>query len=323
MIILEREEPRILAKIEALKPRLHPNHPKLDLMNRDYASFKAGYHGEKKVDYYLSLLDQEKFDIYQGIRLPNREGYFQIDALITTNGYIITDEIKNLAGTIIYDKKNNQFTQNTKPITNPFSQVKMQKLQFVDWLQTHKFAPIPVDYLITMANSATKIETPFGTPDNYWNLGYGYDLIEKIQVFEKSFRKEAITLKERKRMRRLLLKYHHPLDIDILKKYEISKVEVKPGVQCPICHMIGMIRTYGIWECLLCHHKSKDAHIKALHDYFLINGPTITNQQFREFTQIHSSQLASRILSDMGLSHTGINKGRVYYSTPSEQKTRV
>ncbi|MHC0038183.1 nuclease-related domain-containing protein [Pseudoneobacillus sp. C159] len=316
MIVLEREEPRILAKIEALKPRINPNHPKLDIMNRDYASFKAGFQGEKKVDYYLSLLDQDKFDIYQGIRLFNGKTYYQIDALVTSNNFIITDEIKNLTGTIIYDKKNNQFTQNEKPITNPFSQVKLQKLQFVDWLQTYKFSPIPIDFLITMANPATKIESPFGTPDNYWNLGYGYDLIEKIQVFERSFKKEAIPLKERKRLRKLLLKYHTPLDIDILSKYEISITEVKPGVQCPLCLTIPMIHTYGTWECLICHHKSKNAHIKAVQDYFLIFGPTITNQQFREFTLIQSRQLASRLLAEMNLTHTGINKGRVYYSTP-------
>jgi hypothetical protein len=323
MIILKREEPRIISKIEALMSRLPENHLKMERINKDYSNFKAGYQGETRVDYYFSLMDQNKYDFYHGLRLYNGNTYFQIDTLIVSDYFILCDEIKNLSGTIVYDKKNNQFKKNDAVITNPFSQVKLQKIQLVDWLHNHNFQPFIVDILITMANPSTKIETPLGTPDEYWKLGYGHDLLEKIHIYEKSYKKEQFPSKERKRLKKLLLKYHTPLEIDVLKKYELSKEEILGGVECPSCHVLPMKHIYGTWICPQCLYKSKDAHKKTIQDHFLLFGPTITNKEFREFSHIQSRQISSRFLAEQNLSHTGINKGRIYYKPnyiPVEKK---
>lgn len=314
MIYLKREEPLILTKLDLLKNRLNENFPKMDLINKDFHSYKAGYQGEVNMDYYFSLMDEDKFDFYHGLRLFNGKSYFQIDTLIVTNRYILPVEIKKLSGTIVYDKKTNQFTQNSKPIKNPFSQVKLQKLQFVDWLQKHNFPPIPVDFLIPMANNFTKIEYPSGTPDQYWKLCYGYDLIEKIQVYEKSYKIEHFTSKDRKRLKKLLLKEHKPLDINVLIKYELSKQELIPGVMCPKCKTPSMDYHHGNWICSKCQLKSKDEHIRTVQEHFLIIKPTITNKEFRELTQIKSRQKASRLLASMNLPHTGTNSTRIYFS---------
>jgi hypothetical protein len=66
---------------------------KLDLIKRDYASFKAGYQGEKRIDYYFSLMDQTKYDFYHGIRLSNGKDCFQIDTLMVFNYFILADEL--------------------------------------------------------------------------------------------------------------------------------------------------------------------------------------------------------------------------------------
>jgi hypothetical protein len=315
MIYLERKEPQIVTKIEALIGRLSENFGKLDLIKKDYASFKAGYQGEKRIDYYFSLMDQNKYDFYHGIRLFNGKDYFQIDPLIVSNYFILADEIKNLSGTIIFNKKDNQFTQNNRVITNPFSQVKLQKLQFTDWLERHRFPPFPVDTLITMANPSTKIEAPLGFPDNYWKLGYGHDLINKINIYEKSYKKELIPNKERRRLKKLLLKYHTPLEVNVLRKYGVTKGDIIPGVKCPPpCLFIPMTYNNGVWSCPKCLHQSIDAYKNDIKNYFLIFGPTITNKEYREFTGVQSRYTATRHLSALSLPHTGTNKGRIYYS---------
>jgi uncharacterized Zn finger protein (UPF0148 family) len=314
MIQLKREKPLILTKLEILKYRLSENHPKMEEINKDFHSFKAGYQGEVNMDYYFSLMDQDKYDFYHGLRLPNGKSYHQIDTLIATNRYILAAEIKKLSGTIVYDKKTNQFTQNSKPIINPFSQVKLQKLQFVDWLQNHNFSPITVDFLIPMANNSTKIEYPSGTPDQYWKLCYGHDLLEKIQIYDKTFKVEHFTSKDRKRLKKFLLKEHTPLDVDVLKKYELSKGDLITGVLCPQCKTIPMSYTHGLWICPICQLKSKDEHIRTVQEHFLIIKPTITNKDFREITHIQSRQIASRLLVSMNLPNTGTNSSRIYYS---------
>jgi hypothetical protein len=314
MIYLERKEPQIVTKIEALIGRLSENFGKLDLIKKDYASFKAGYQGEKRIDYYFSLMDQTKYDFYHGIRLFNGKDYFQIDTLIVSNYFYFSSRNKK---SFWYNhlQKDNQFTQNNRVITNPFSQVKLQKLQFVDWLERHKFPPFPVDTLITMANPSTKIEAPLGFPDNYWKLGYGHDLIDKIHIYEKSYKKELISNKERRRLKKLLLKYHTPLEVNLQRKYGVTKGDIIPGVQCPPpCLFIPMTYNNGIWSCPKCLHQSIDAYKNDIKNYFLIFGPTITNKEYREFTGVQSRYTATRHLSALNLPHTGTNKGRINYS---------
>jgi len=64
--------------------------------------------------------------------------------------------------------------------------------------------------------------------------------------------------------------------------------------------------------CKRCGHISKDAHIAALKDYFLINGQSITNGQFRDFLGISSIHQSRRMLSRLDLNGSGEKKGRVY-----------
>jgi hypothetical protein len=315
MIQLERKKPQILIKIEILKGgRLAVNHPQMEVIDKDYTSYKTGYQGEVNLDYYFSLMDQDKYEFYHGLRLFNGQTYYQIDTLIATRNYILPVEIKKLSGTIVYDKKTNQFSRNEKPITNPFSQVRLQKIQFVDWLQSHKFPPIPVDFLIAMANNSTKFECPAGYPDQFWKLCYGHDIIEKVHIYDKSFKIKLFSSKDLKRLKKFLLKEHTPLDVDILKKYEIQKEDIMTGVLCPKCINKAMRYSYGVWTCSHCNYHSRNEHLKALQDYFLLFGPSITNMQFREFMQIDSRHVATRLLAAMKLPSAGTKSGRIYYS---------
>jgi hypothetical protein len=319
LIQLERQKPLILIKIEALiGGRLKENHHKMQAIEKDYASYKTGYQGEVNLDYYFSLMDQDKYDFFNGLRLFNGQSYFQIDTLITTREYILLIEIKKLSGTIVYDKKTNQFTRNETAITNPFSQVRLQKIQFIDWLQSHNFPPTPVDFLISMANNSTKFECPSGYPDQFWKLCYGHDLIEKVQIYNKSYKIEHFSTRNLKRLKKLLLKEHTPYDVDILKKYGIPKEDITTGVLCPRCIDKAMSYSHGLWTCSHCEYQSKNDHIKALQDYFLLFGPTITNKQFRDFMQIESRHVATRLLAAMKLPFTGNKSGRIYYSPDSK-----
>lgn len=58
---------------------------------------------------------------------------------------------------------------------------------------------------------------------------------------------------------------------------------------------------------------SKDAHIHALHDYFLMISPQITNLELRDFLQIANSRSATYILSTLDFPFSGSTKGRIYH----------
>nr|WP_255259872.1 nuclease-related domain-containing protein [Lentibacillus sp. CBA3610] len=80
-------------------------------MVSEYKREKAGYDGEKNVDYKLSTYPQKDFFVFQGIRLQNPPFYFQIDTLILSKKVIFILEVKNKQGTFKYDSKQRQLTQ--------------------------------------------------------------------------------------------------------------------------------------------------------------------------------------------------------------------
>lgn len=69
----------------------------------------------------------------------------------------------------------------------------------------------------------------------------------------------------------------------------------------------------GKWTCLTCSHISKDAHIIALKDYALLIHSQITNSQLRDFLQVPSIYVGTKLLASLNLTHTGKNKGRIYH----------
>ena len=87
----------------------------------------------------------------------------------------------------------------------------------------------------------------------------------------------------------------------------------KKGVLCMKCDFkSSMAYQNRSWCCRMCGTRDKNALRWALHDYRLLIGQHITNQQFREFVGIESMQVASKILSRLGFEKIGDKKGRFY-----------
>jgi ssDNA-binding Zn-finger/Zn-ribbon topoisomerase 1 len=128
--------------------------------------------------------------------------------------------------------------------------------------------------------------------------------------------KEILSRKTLKKLCKLLLKNHTPLTIDILSIYQIPYKDIITGVQCPECHFIPLKKSRNGWPCPSCKMISKDAHIQAVEDYFLLISPTITNKQCKDFLNLNSHDTAYRILTSMNLPHNGKTKGRVYFNPP-------
>src|SRR5699024_10649356 len=109
MILKKRKKPLPLVKLEAVIPRLSPQHPHLDEMKQDAAKRYRGYIGEQKVDYFLEQLPNQ-FIHLQDVQLRIDKRNFYIDILIITAHSIYCIEIKNFRGTITFDTILQQFT---------------------------------------------------------------------------------------------------------------------------------------------------------------------------------------------------------------------
>lgn len=100
--------------------------------------------------------------------------------------------------------------------------------------------------------------------------------------------------------------------------YHISPLDLLPGVECPNCGALGMIRCIRTWKCPTCNKNSLHAHTKTVQAYFWLIKENITNKEFREFCKVESIYAASRMLSNMDLdSHKG---GAWRYYTPKKDR---
>jgi hypothetical protein len=72
-------------------------------------------------------------------------------------------------------------------------------------------------------------------------------------------------------------------------------------------------RVRGTWKCSACNIVDKEAHIKALQDYFHLIDSSITNHQFRSFTYLSSSNIAKKLLTGLKLPYSGEKKSRMYH----------
>ncbi|MFG6494618.1 hypothetical protein P8610_04620 [Fictibacillus sp. UD] len=132
-------------------------------------------------------------------------------------------------------------------------------------------------------------------------------LPSKYEEFNAKYKKDVLSMKERKKIKRLLMKLNEPYNPDILSYYGIDKSELITGVLCPKCNN-QMIRLNANWECSACLHTSKTAHIQALRDYALIISTDITNKECKDFLHLSTSMQAYYLLNSLNLPFTGTSR---------------
>ncbi|WP_051291506.1 nuclease-related domain-containing protein [Fictibacillus gelatini] len=195
---------------------------------------------------------------------------------------------------------------------DPILQVKHQQHQFVNWLKDFKFPLVPVEGIVVLSNPNSIIKTTANWPEYFTTIIKSQTLLPKIETFKNQHNEEQLSNKELRKLEKLLIKHHTPLNLDVLSQYEILSSELLQGVSCPNCSALPMKRAYGTWICSICSFSSKDAHLAALQDYCLLIRSTITNQQFREFLKLPSSSIARKLLTSLNFPYDGAKKGRVY-----------
>ncbi|MBV7505239.1 NERD domain-containing protein [Bacillus sp. sid0103] len=310
--------PLRIKKYEALIRRITEDHSIRPTILIEHKNWMAGYHGEKSLDFHLSMLPESNYLIFHNIRLKLGRYFFQIDILLLTAAFALALEVKNRTGEYLFQKYLNQTILKTngseERIKNPVLQAKLQALKLKKWLKAHNCPDVPIHYLFVNSNQKATIRVEPGNEQILTNIVNSEGLIEKISQIASHNKHEKLDKKELNKVKRLLLSNDTPENPDLLERFHICKNDLLPGVQCPICNCLPMEYVYGTWVCPNCKCKSKTAHIQAIHDYFLLIKPSMTNSELRHFLQIDSPKCANKILKSMNLTFAGTLKGRIYYS---------
>ncbi|MFD1737665.1 nuclease-related domain-containing protein [Bacillus salitolerans] len=318
MIIKNHEKSIRLLITEALQRRLPPWHPKLAEIKEDWNKQMAGYRGEQALDYHLSILDSDEFYILYDLRLPCGDYYFQIDTLLIHPSFILIIEVKNMKGSLLFHTSFNQLIRTLNDqeegFKNPIAQVKRQTLQLQKWLNNHHISlPIYSVVVISNPNGIIKADQTANIHQLRKQVIHLESLTEHIYTLANKTNSNATDKKSLKRLCKQLLKSHTPLETNIELLYQLTPDLILNGVQCPQCSSAPMKRINANWFCPSCKLTSKQAHIQAIQDYFLLVSPTITTREAAIFLQV-STVLACKLLKGMNLHSTGRTKNFVFLS---------
>ncbi|WP_010531604.1 nuclease-related domain-containing protein [Lentibacillus jeotgali] len=319
-IVLQRKKPHELLAYEALFRCILEKYRQHEAIVSEYKRAKAGYDGEKNVDYKLSTYPHKDFFVFQGIRLENPPFNFQMDTLILTNKVIYILETKNQKGTFKYNSEQRQLTQvvngEVTSYKDPILQAEAQKTHLRAWLARHGVFNIPIETLVVVAYPTTIIENVTQDPDAYKKIIHNESLHQHLDRLNDSYTTNILTNADIKKLCSTILRENVPLRTSIIQQHNINEQHLIKGVPCEKCYKYPMKRLYKRWQCPYCSAISYNAHERFILDYFLLHGTTITNKQCRELLQVASPKTAYVIMNSMNLRKTGNTSARVYFSPP-------
>lgn len=181
------------------------------------------------------------------------------------------------------------------------------------WLEQHKIKSCPIESIIVISSPSTILKTTPGYQSIFQKVTHAVHIVDKIKELEHRYPDPALTPYLLQKLSKVLLQSHSPLEVNILKHYDIHPTDLIKGVICPSCSSVPMLRKYANWYCSVCRLQCDQAHIQAIQDYFQLISSQITNKQCREFLLLSSRHTATRLLESMNLPYTGHTKGRIYF----------
>ncbi|WP_052404878.1 nuclease-related domain-containing protein [Bacillus rubiinfantis] len=317
MFIKDILPPRILMQAEALERRLPEQHPAMPNIITRIKKLKSGYNGEKSLNFYLKQIPLLHASIFHDLRLPLGNGFFQIDVLLLSQKFMIIFEAKNNSGTLIFEKNQmiQQYEDTRKIYENPITQAKRHKILLHYFLNQYEIPKIPTDFFVTICKDSTEIDIKY--PEAYRRICRTGDVINIVETAHRSYKQEIVNKPTVEKISNLLVNSHTPKQYDVQKIFDIGQHEIITGVQCPCCFHLPMLYRRMNWLCPKCHFISKNAHIEAIEDYFLLFNLPLTNAELCRFLHIPSSRTATYIFSLLNLPYTGTNRNRKYHQATS------
>lgn len=314
MLLIKKHRPFPLRikQEEALLRRLSPSHKKRQEISDSLRKLRAGYRGETELDYHLQFLPEKDFLIFQDLRLPIQDHFFQLDTLVLTPAYALIIESKNIYGHLYFDPVSKQvirtFHGKKEGFPDPLLQTKRQQIHLQKWMS---IKPYPVYQLISIGSPSTIVETCPGNESLFKHILHAEHIPDKI--LDLPSESKLLSAYQLGKISERLLQEHTPVELDILDRYQLSPSDLLQGIPCPQCPSHTLTRIYANWKCLQCQTKIKKAHVRVIKDHLLLHG-SITNEECCELLGLSSYHTATRLLKAMNLPFKGNTKGRVYIS---------
>lgn len=298
----------------ALLKRLNDGSPSSDFIREEIRKMDPGVRGEERVFQRLRELRLAgAFRVFSDVCLELNDWKVQIDCLVVTDRCCIVLESKNISGRLYFNEELDEFYKEENgtetPISNPYFQL-MRHIRFMKELLRNTHPQMKVTGAVIMTAKSCRIMQK----STHYPIYKLESMVERVIQIYNSSGGASFSVGELEVVEKLLLENRSVFEYPPLcEYYRINASEVRLGVECPGCGVLGMRRTGKTWTCPSCHKRDRNAHKKAVNDYFWLINNKITNRDFRKFCMVDSIYAASRMLSNMDLQMHRAG-GKTYYT---------
>ena len=318
MIIKYREEPLKVEGYEALLRRLPPSHPKRTAIKRSLNNTKAGYGGEERLDKALEFFNPPyPHQIIQDFSLP-APLQIQVDTVVLTQSCVFLLEVKNITGKLQFKENPSALHSvladgNIRSYKSPITQMNETTMRMRIFLK-NLGCPLPLVSIIVIAHPSQIVEE---APIAARILSAGEVSFYLSEIKQQN---PLLSIEELHRLGQAFLNAHqdyHPFPL--APKFQIELSEIEPGVFCPRCRFGKMERTKVAWECETCRLISRNAHLEALNDWFMLIKTSITTAECQDFIGLKNLNTAKQFLMKSGCQPVGGRRYRHYIRQPLEK----
>lgn len=140
---------------------------------------------------------------------------------------------------------------------------------------------VPVHFFIAISEPST-INDVIGDEESIAKIvGHAEYIPRKIIDLDKKLNTNGKGKWYGHKIGEVILRECSQFNFDILRKLGVKSSDIMPGVHCPECRRLGMQRKKRSWHCPKCNKTSKQAHLRAMEDYFLLVNKEISNKECR------------------------------------------
>ena len=311
--------PNKLCGLLALERRLSADHQNLKSIQNEIYNRKAGFGGEQHFDQKMTEFQPSYPHAFlQGICLKHKGVFFEMDSILITPAFIIIFEAKNIGEKLILSSNPTQFIKESsdgtrKGLTSPVAELERKEFHLKEWLYDRGIH-IPINKVVAFAYSneltvtnveGTKIAFAYEIPAYLRTLTVNKSILNKTEI--------AKLAKE------MIIDHDNYNPYPMASSMKIVSTDIKPGIICPNCSLIGMQWAVQKWNCPRCKHTGITEHQETVNDWFMLINNKMTNRQFRYFTKMPNRNIARRLLANSNLEMKG-NRKTTYY-VMKEEKT--
>ncbi len=318
-----RHKSQTLLAYEALFRRLLPRHRANETIRLEYLKKRAGYLGEKRIDYKLSLFPRKDYLHLPDLRLKNNMHFFQMDSIILTPRVIFIIESKNMKGILEYYSQERQLIQidgdRRECYQDPLLQALTQQKHLQIWLRSIGL-DVPIEPIVVSTNQQAMIRNINNDPTFSHHFVTLENLLYKLDEMYEGYTNHVFNKEEINRLSGMLGHRNIPLKSYLMKQFNIKQHHLITGVPCNHCREFPIQKVKRTWHCPNCDQKGQANYQRVILDYFLLhNTAFITNGICRRILNIDSSSDALYLLKKMGLKTRGTNKGKKYFAPTLSQ----